>query len=104
MKKGDFITDESIIENPYYLRVKDLIRCNLCNKIFKEPVICKKCQKVYCKVCVENLEKNKGKCPNCKEESEYPESMDKSALLFSLIFLCKNCKAEIKYTDVESHL
>ena len=60
--------------------------------------------KSYCKVCIENWEKNKGKCPNCKEESEYPESMDKSALLFSLIFLCKNCKAEIKYTDVESHL
>lgn len=104
MIKGDFITDASVIEDDYYLRVKEIIKCNLCNKIFKDPVLCKNCQKTYCKVCIENWIKTEGTCPNCEKESEYPENIDKSALLFSLKFLCKNCKEEIKYNDVESHL
>ena len=104
MKKGYFITDDSIIEDEYYNNIKGFIKCSLCNKIFKEPVICKNCQSVYCKACMEIYKKKEGKCPNCEENSEFPKSIDKPALLSNLKFLCQNCKEEIRYNDIESHL
>ena len=104
MKKGYFITDESVIEDELYINIKELIKCGLCNKILKEPVFCKKCQRHYCKACLENWKKKDGKCPNCKENSEFPKSIDKPVLLSLLKFLCQNCKEEIRYNDIESHL
>lgn len=104
MKKENFITDDSIIENEAYLSIKEFIKCILCRKIYKEPVICKNCQHAYCKACIENWISTKGNCPNCGEKTEFVKSIDKSALLLTLKFLCQNCKEEIKYIDVESHL
>ena len=105
MEKGNFITDDCIIENESYLDVKEFIKCALCGKIFKKPVLCKNCQHTYCKDCIELRKSNEeGKCPNCGEESEFIKSIDKYVLLSTLKFLCNNCKEEIKYNDVESHL
>ena len=104
MNKESYITDDCIIEDEIYAGIKDLIKCSLCNKILKEPMSCKSCQKTYCKTCIENWSKINNKCPNKCENSKYVKSIDKSALLSNLKFLCKNCKEEIKYNHIESHL
>ena len=52
LKKDEYFSDDCIIEDPFYISVKDLITCTLCNKIFKEPYMCNECQKIYCKSCL----------------------------------------------------
>ena len=105
MKNEAFITDDCVIEDEAYLDVKDTIKCDLCKKILKEPIICKNCQSNYCKACIDKWKMTEKKCPNinCKEPY-YDKSVDKPFILSMLKFLCRNCKEEIKYNDVESHL
>ena len=104
MKKGLFITDDCIIEDETYLKVKDLIKCVLCNKILKDPMKCNKCEKVFCKSCIENFPKKEKKCPKQCKKPKYIECIDKNAILSLLKFRCLNCKEEIKYDDVQTHL
>ena len=99
-----YITDDDVIEDESYSRIKDLIKCKLCNKILKKPMICKNCQSYFCKVCLDKWRKNEEDCPNDCINPSYSLSMDKEALLSMLKFLCQNCKQEIRYSDVESHL
>ena len=105
MQNGIYITDDCIIENEAYQIFKDKIKCDLCHKILKDPIICKKCQNNYCKICIDKWKKkNKKKCPNNCKKADYDKSADKPGILAMLTFLCRNCKEEIKYDDVESHL
>ena len=99
MNNNEYITDDCIIEDDVYSGVKDIVKCKICSKILKDPMICRDCQNVYCKACIDE-QKN---CPKCNN-SEFVSSIDKKALLSLLKFRCKNCKNEIKYNDVESHL
>ena len=104
MKKEEYITDDCVVENdPTYIGIKNLIICPICNNIYKNPMQCNNCQKIFCKKCIENY-KNDNICPiNC-QNPKYRESEDKNALLSLLKFLCKNCKKEISYNDIQSHL
>ena len=101
--KNDFITDDCIIQDDVYSGIKDIIKCKLCSKILKEPMICRECQNVYCKTCIDKSANKKKICPNC-QNPDYVPSIDKKTVLSMLKFRCKNCKNEIKYNDVESHL
>ena len=104
MKKNDYITDECIIEDDIYAGIKDLIKCPLCSKIYKEPMRCKECQNNYCKNCIENWLKKENIAPcNCINPV-YVQNIDKNGVLSLIKFRCKHCKEEIKYNDVESHL
>lgn len=104
MKNEVFITDDCIIEDEAYLAVKDSIKCGLCKKILKEPIICKKCQNNYCKFCIDKWKLINKTCPNKCQEPDYDKSADKPFILSMLKFICRNCKEEIKYNDRESHL
>lgn len=104
MKKAQYITDDCIIEDELYKSIKNLIKCNICQKIIKDPIRCKSCQNSYCKACIDNWIKNQNKCPNECQNPEYIKNLEIPALLTNIKYLCKNCKQEIKYYDVESHL
>ena len=104
MNNNEYITDDCIIEDNKYSEIKDLIKCPLCSQIFKEPIKCKKCQNNYCKACIDNWLKKVNICPGNCINPVYVQSIDKINMLSLLIFRCKNCKEEIKYNDVESHL
>ena len=104
MKENDYITDDCIIEDDTYLGIKDLIICPLCSKIFKEPMRCKECQNIYCKTCIDDWLKKNNICPGNCINPAYVQSDDKKGVLSLLKFRCQNCKEEIKYNDVESHL
>ena len=96
--EDSFILDEDILHDENYTNFKDNIKCSKCNKIFKEPMMCKSCQTVICKSCTIDG------CPNNCIKNEFCDCIDKKGILSSLKFRCKNCKEEIKYNDVESHL
>ena len=104
MEKELYITDDCLIEDETYSTIKLLIKCFICNKILKDPMMCNNCQKVFCKACIENYPKKDKKCPNKCKNPEYKISGDKNAMLSLLKFRCRNCKGEIKYNDVKSHL
>jgi len=39
----------------YYKGIKSLIQCKYCNKILKDPMMCKECQGAYCNNCIDEL-------------------------------------------------
>ena len=90
-----YITDECVIKDDSYKSIKDIIYCQECKNILKEPMFCINCQNICCKNCIKN---------NCCINPNYILSKDKVHTLSILKFLCKNCKKEIKYDDVQSHL
>lgn len=100
----DYINDECIIEDENYLTFKPLMTCQLCNKILKNPMMCLNCQTNFCEKCIEKWSDDFDKCPKNCEHPNYKPSKDKLALLSMIKYKCKNCKREIKYNDVESHL
>ena len=48
---GVYFDDDCLIEDDYYNSVKNLIKCNFCNKILQEPMMCLDCQSALCKNC-----------------------------------------------------
>ena len=66
--------------------------------------MCKKCQTVFCKDCIETYSKHNKKCPNKCKNPKYTKCVDKNAMLSLLKFRCKNCKEEVKYYNVKTHL
>ena len=95
-----YITDDCVIKDQNFTAFEQLIHCIFCKKILRSPMMCKSCQKVFCKKCMDKYRQSVEKCKN----PEYVVNTDKSAILSMISFLCKNCKCEIKYNDVESHL
>ena len=67
-------------------------------------MICTQCQGNFCKNCIDNWSENYAKCPKHCENPIYKKNSDKLALLSMLKYKCKNCKSEVKYNDVQSHL
>lgn len=98
--EGKYFDEDSLIENEYYKGIHNLIICTICNQIFKEPMMCNKCQKTFCKKCLNEVDKENHQCEN----PEYMESINANNLLLNLKYLCKNCKKEIRKGDIEAHL
>ena len=71
MLNDSYIDDDCIIKDETFLAFKNLLICNICNKILKKPMMCKNCQKVFCKTCIE-----KDKKCTCSG-TEFVESQDK---------------------------
>ena len=103
VEKDEYFSDDCIIQNSFYLAIKDLLICSLCNKILKDPYMCDECQNVYCKKCLENYSQLKI-CPNENKESKFISSITKKELLSKLKYRCKNCLKEVNQIDIKSHL
>lgn len=100
----EYINDDCLIEDENYLAFKSLILCQLCKKILKNPMICINCQNSFCKKCLDNWCENYAKCPKNCQNPNYQKNTDKLALLSLIKYKCRNCKSEVKYNDVQSHL
>ena len=103
IEKGDinsYFDKNILIEDDHYNSIKSIIQCKYCNKILKEPMMCKECLGAFCKNCIDELGKNNHKC----ESPVYVENTNAKALLGTLKYLCKNCKSEVKGSDIENHL
>ena len=66
-------------------------------------MICLKCQKTYCKRCIEKLDNNEKNCPNNCKDPEFKDSLDKNDILSKLKFICVGCENEIPYGEAEKH-
>ena len=104
IKEDEYIDDDCLIKDENFLTFKPIMLCNICNKLLKNPMICIQCQSSFCKKCIDNWSENYSKCPKNCQNPTYKKNSDKLALLSMLKYKCKNCKSEVKYNDVQSHL
>ena len=100
----DFIREDTIVEDAIYLCFKDSVICPICSNILINPVMCMKCQNVYCKKCIDGWSKKDYKCPNRCENPNYQRSLEKNNILSKLKFKCQKCGEEILYDNAKSHI
>ena len=103
LKKEEYFSDDFIIEDGYYIGIKDLILCPLCCKILKEPYICNECQKVYCKKCLEKDYRLKI-CPENKIQTKFSPDVNSNRLISNLKYRCRNCLEIVVQSDIKTHL
>ena len=103
LEKDEYFDENSPIENQLYLSLKDLLICPYCQELIKDPFMCSKCQKNYCKKCLEEYS-NMKKCPNDNKESEFKHSIMINEMLSKLKYKCKNCKKEVIQDEIKAHL
>ena len=96
-----FINNDTIIKDDIYKSFKGLISCPLCNNILIEPVMCMKCQKSFCKKCINEMADIK--CPNNCEQANFQNCISKNEILTKLKFKCKYCKSILSYDDALKH-
>ena len=47
---NEYFDDNSLVEDDYYYRIKDIITCKSCNNIIlNDPMMCNKCHLTLCK-------------------------------------------------------
>jgi hypothetical protein len=99
-----FIREDTIVEDAIYLSFKDSVICPICSNILINPVMCMKCQNVYCRKCIDEWSKKDNKCPNRCENPNYQRSLEKNNILSKLKFKCENCGEEVFYEKVKNHM
>ena len=100
----NYINEETVVKNEIYSAFKDDVTCPICSKLLINPMMCMRCQNVYCKKCIEEWNKKDNKCPNRCENPNYHKSLEKSNTLSKLKFRCGKCGEEILYNDVQKHV
>ena len=99
----EYINEETIIEDEFYKKFKESVICPLCLNILINPLMCIKCQNVYCKKCIDMWSKKDDKCPNRCIEPNFQRSLAKNEILSTLKFKCKECGKNIYYDDAKKH-
>ena len=98
-----YINKDTIIEDEIYKLFSISVICPLCHDIYIKPIMCIKCQKVYCKRCIETWSKNEDKCPNQCKSPDYQNTQAKNDILSKLKLSCVGCCEEIGYYEAEEH-
>ena len=98
MDKKDYFSDDCIVENDLFRGLKNNLLCPLCNKIFKDPMICFTCGKTFCQKCIGD------KCPNNCKINKFSKDQTKEVLLTRIKYKCKNCSEEIFQNEIPAHL
>ena len=100
----NYINEETVVKDGVYLIFKDDVICPICSNLIINPMMCMRCQNVYCKKCIEAWNKKDNKCPNRCENPDYHKSLEKSNTLSKLKFKCEKCGEEILYNNVQKHM
>ena len=98
-----YVNDSTVIKDKIYDVFKDTITCPLCSNILINPLMCMKCQNVFCKRCIDNRPNKDEKCPKNCENPNYQKSIVKNEILSKLKFKCIGCGNEIMYDNCEKH-
>ena len=98
-----YIDDDCLIEDDFYNNIKDIIKCQYCYQILKEPMMCNVCTESFCNNCVKKMQKKKSKNHTCKK-AKYVKNLNVIKAMSKLKYLCRNCKNEITKADIENHL
>jgi len=98
------VSFEDIYNKTETSNMKDLLTCPICLNILMSPVQCNKCNKCFCKICIDNYTNSKSKCPFRCDNPLYNQNKFVENVLAILKFKCKNgCDKIIKYEDLQKH-
>jgi hypothetical protein len=100
------IESSLIVNKDYYETIKDMSNCMICMGIVTVPLQCNKCENLFCKVCVTQLQRNSKECPyRCKNFQFIEPGRLAKNMLGKIIFLCPNgsCDMKIPYEDLLNH-
>lgn len=98
-----YINTSTIIENELSKVFIPFLLCPICNNILIKPVMCMKCQKNYCKKCIDNWNEKNKNCPEGCNVPNYQNSIGKNDILSQLKFRCVGCSKEILYDEAQKH-
>ncbi len=99
----EYVNTNTLIEDEISLAFKSLSICPLCQSILIKPIICMKCQNVFCKKCIDKYKENNSKCPKGCDDPEYQNCIGKNEILSKLKFRCVGCDKSIPYEEAEKH-
>ena len=102
MKESNIYSVDLIVENEYYNSVKEQVICPICEELKLKPMIStctKNCQYTICGECSKKLRR----CPICRKEANWINSIIINQLLSSLIFKCDICKENITFDNLKNH-
>ncbi len=94
--------DEDLIieqDKELYEKLKDELTCIICFGLLQDPLICSRCETVFCKSCIDTWFTKREKCPlNCSKTdtqlSQIPKNMKK--LMNKIRVKCPNdCQVEL---------
>lgn len=105
---------------PYDEQIKNYLKknfdnkylCGICFGIFREPMICYKCEKIFCKNCLRIQLDKKGKCCNCFniiffEQCKFYENDDYEAIYQQNLLNCVYnpvCKKICNINEIDQHM
>ncbi len=99
-----YVNDNTIIKDDLYNEFKESVYCPLCLSILIYPVMCMKCQNVFCNKCINQWSKKDKKCPNRCKDPNYQKCLGKNDILSKLKFKCEACGNTFKYDESKKHL
>ena len=94
-----------LITEKFKIFVEDFI-CATCEKLVIDPLFCKICNVMICKICFENL-KSQDNCPKCKKAGEICVAPTFNLnILSKFILKCphKECDKTINYSKFNLHV
>ena len=98
------VSFEDIYNKNETANMKDLLTCPICLNILMFPVQCNKCNKCFCKMCIDNYANSKSICPFRCDNPLYNPNKFVENVLAILQFKCKNgCDKIIKYEELQKH-
>ena len=98
------VSFEDIYNKNETANMKDLLTCPICLNILMFPVQCNKCNKCFCKICIDNYANSKSICPFRCDNPLYNPNKFVENVLAILQFKCKNgCDKIIKYEELQKH-
>jgi hypothetical protein len=100
----EFINNNTIVKDEIYNAFKESVICPICSSILINPLICMKCQKVFCERCINDWSKKEKDCPSKCKEPKYQKCVGKKDILSKLTFKCKACGKIYNYDRAISHL
>ena len=100
----EYINNNTIVKDAVYNAFKGAIICPLCSNVLIDPIMCTKCQKVYCQRCINEWSKKEKKCPNNCDELKIQKCIGKNDILFKLNFKCEACGKNFNYEEAIKHL
>ena len=98
------VTFDDIYNKNESANMKDLLTCPICLNILITPVQCNKCNKCFCKECIDNYANSRSKCPFRCTNPLYNSNKFVENVLSILKFKCKNgCDKIINYEELLKH-
>ena len=97
------ISEELISLND--IKTAENLRCQICLNLVFDPIKCMNCDQIFCRICLSNVVKKTGSCPNgCQF---IPMELDRIVknILDNLEIKCinKDCKERVHYSDLVEH-